>query len=78
MRLQILKIETPSSISFLDNLKTALLYSTALKIEIKIWDIWITHPTEKKLTRLLAKGSNLMVQRKLEESYKIFSKVICT
>ena len=59
-------------------LKNSATASTALKIEIKIWDIWITHPTEKKLTRLLAKGSNLMDQRKLEESYKIFSKVIQT
>ena len=59
-------------------LKNSATVSTALKIEIKIWDIWITHPTEKKLTRLLAKGSNLMDQRKLEESYKIFSKVIQT
>ena len=32
----------------------------AFEIEIKIWDIWSTHPAQKELTESLANGSNLM------------------
>ena len=50
--------------------------STAFEIEMKIWNIWSTHPTQKKLTQLLAKGSNLMSVGELEAAYKIFSIII--
>ena len=46
------------------------------KIEMKIWNIWSTHPSRKKLTRSLAKGSNLMSIGKLEKSYEVFSTII--
>jgi len=48
----------------------------ALEIEIKIWNIWSTHPTQKKLTQSLAKGSDLMSKGDLETAYKIFSTII--
>ena len=48
----------------------------AQEIEMKIWNIWSTHPTQKKLTQLLAKGSDLMTKGKLETSHKIFSIII--
>ena len=50
--------------------------SVAYEIEMKIWNIWSTHPTQDKLTLSLAKGSELMSQGKLENSYKIFSTII--
>ena len=50
--------------------------SIALKIEMKIWNIWSTHPTQKKLTQLLEKGSDLMSKGELESAYKIFSTII--
>ena len=52
--------------------------STAYEIEIKIWNIWSTHPIQKKLTDLLAAGSNLMSKGELELAYNIFSKIIET
>ena len=48
----------------------------AFQIEMKIWNIWSTHPTREKLTQLLAKGSDLMSKRELEPAYKIFSTII--
>ena len=50
--------------------------SIALEIELKIWSIWSTHPTQKKLTQSLAKGSDLMSKGELEAAYKIFSAII--
>ena len=50
--------------------------SIALEIEMKIWNIWSTHPTQDKLTQLLAKGSDLMSKGELETAYKIFSTII--
>ena len=50
--------------------------SIALEIEMKIWNIWSTNPTQDKLTQLLAKGSNLMSKHELETAYKIFSTII--
>jgi len=50
--------------------------SIALKIEMKIWNIWSTHPTQMKLTQLLEKGSVLMSKGELESAYKIFSTII--
>lgn len=50
--------------------------SIALEIEMKIWNIWSTNPTQKKLTQSLAIGSDLMSQGELESAYKIFSTII--
>ena len=46
------------------------------EIEMKIWDIWSTHPTQKELTESLANGSNLMSRGELEKAYEIFSVII--
>ena len=40
--------------------------SIVLEIEMKIWNIWSTHPTQEKLTQSLAKGSDLMSKGELE------------
>ena len=50
--------------------------TTAAEIEMKIWKIWYTHPTEKKLTQLLEKGSDLISKGELEMAHKIFSTII--
>ena len=50
--------------------------SIAFEIEMKIWNIWSRHPTDENLTKLLANGSVLMSEGKLEEAYKIFSAII--
>ena len=59
-----------------EQLKKSNNASIALEIEMKIWNIWSTHPTQKKLTQLLEKGSNLMSEGELEAAYKIFSIII--
>ena len=44
---------------------------------MKIWNIWSTHPwSQENLTQLLAKGSNLMSEQKLNKAYETFSIVI--
>ena len=48
----------------------------ALEIEMKIWNIWSTHPTQEKLTKSLTKGSDLMSRGEWEKSYKVFSVII--
>ena len=48
----------------------------AFEIEMKIWNIWSTHPSQKNLTQLLENGSNLMKQHKLNKAHETFSKVI--
>ena len=50
--------------------------SIAFEIEMKIWNIWSRHPTDENLTKLLANGSVLMSEGKLEAAYKIFSAII--
>jgi len=50
--------------------------SVAFEIEMKIWNIWSTHPNQKELTESLAKGSNLMSRGELGKAYKIFSIII--
>ena len=50
--------------------------SLAFEIEMKIWNIWSTHPSQENLTQLLAKGSNLMSEQKLNKAYETFSIVI--
>ena len=54
--------------------------SIALEIENKIWKIWITHPSDDRrgyrLTELLAQGSSLIYQNKLNKAYRLFSQII--
>jgi len=50
--------------------------SSAFEIEMKIWNIWSTHPSQENLTQLLAKGSNLMSEQKLNKAYEAFSIVV--
>ena len=50
--------------------------SMAFEVEMKIWSIWSTHPSQENLTQLLARGSNLMTQQKFNKAYETFSKVI--
>ena len=57
-------------------LKSALNFENSKKIENKIWNLWTTHPSQNKLTKLLSKGSLFMNENKLEEAYDIFTKVI--
>ena len=59
-----------------DQLKTTTNYDDSKKIESKIWELWITHPSEDSLTALLADGSFYMSQNKLESAYKTFTKTI--
>ena len=46
------------------------------RIEKKIWDIWSTHPTDKKLTLKLLEGTELMQAYSLPKAIKIFSDLI--
>jgi tetratricopeptide (TPR) repeat protein len=48
----------------------------SFKIEQKIWKLWSTHPYDTKLTAMLAKGSDLVNEKKLDEAIVVFSKVI--
>ena len=48
----------------------------AEEIEQKIWKLWSTHPKEKKLTLMLAEGSDLVNKRQFIKAVDIFSKVI--
>ena len=49
---------------------------SSFEIEMEIWKIWSTHPSQENLTRLLAKGSNLMSNQNLIKAHEIFSKII--
>jgi len=59
-----------------EQLKKSNNASLAFEIEMKIWNIWSTHPTHDNLTQSLAKGSGLMSKGELEAAYKIFSTII--
>ena len=59
-----------------EQLKKSNNASIAFEIEMKIWNIWSTHPTKEKLTQSLAKGSDLTSEGELETAYKIFSTII--
>ena len=59
-----------------EQLKKSNNTSIAFEIEMKIWNIWTTHPTHDNLTQSLAKGSDLMSKGELETAYKIFSTII--
>ncbi len=50
--------------------------SLSFEVEQKIWKIWITHPNDSNLTKMLAEGSKLMNYRKLNEAIEVFSHVI--
>ena len=51
-------------------------YSLSHKVEQEIWRIWSTHPKNEKLTSMLAKGSDLVNNQKLDKAVNVFSKVI--
>ena len=57
-------------------LKSAIDFENSKKIEDKIWDLWVTHPSKNSLTKLLADGSSAMMDNKLEAAYNKFTKVI--
>ena len=59
-----------------EQLKKSNNASVAFEIEIKIWNIWSTHPTKEKMTQSLANGSDLMSRGELKKSYKVFSTII--
>ena len=59
-----------------NQLKTTTNYENSKKIESKIWELWSTHPSEDRLTALLADGSFYVSQNKLETAYETFSKAI--
>ena len=61
-----------------DQLKKSSNAPLAIKIEMKIWNIWSTHPSQEKLTDALAIGSKLMSRGELDSAYKIFSVIIET
>ena len=52
----------------------------AFEVEKKIWEIWSIHPSDNRrgyrLTELLAQGSFLMTEQKLNTAYEIFSQII--
>jgi len=50
--------------------------SIVLKVEMKIWKIWSTHPSKKNLTNLLAEGSILVTEKRYKQAYNVFTKVI--
>ena len=45
-------------------------------IELKIWDLWSTHPTDNKLTSILNEGSRLMQDKDLFRAISVFTEVI--
>ena len=45
-------------------------------IELKIWDLWSTHPTDDKLTSILNEGSRLMQDKNLFRAISVFTEVI--
>ena len=57
-------------------LKSAVDFENSKKIEDKIWDLWVTHPSKNGLTKLLADGSSAMMDNKLKTAYDKFSEVI--
>jgi len=61
-----------------EQLKKSNSASVAFEIEMKIWNIWSTHPTQEKLTQSLSKGSDLISKGKLEKAHRIFSAIIDT
>ena len=58
------------------DLKNTSDISKAKKIELQIWELWSTHPSEQTLTDLLAKGSMYMSKNQLTSAHNVFSKAI--
>ena len=50
--------------------------NSTYETEQKIWEIWITHPSNPKLTQRLADGSRLLENKKFLKAAKIFTEVI--
>ena len=50
--------------------------SISAEVEQKIWKIWSTHPNNERLTNMLAEGTNLVNNQKLNEAIVKFSDVI--
>ena len=59
-----------------NQLKSSKSYENSKIIESKIWDLWITHPSDKSLTTLLADGSFYMSQNEFKNAYETFSETI--
>ena len=57
-------------------LKSAANFEYSKKIEDKIWNLWITHPSKSNLTELLADGSSAMMDNKFTTAYDKFTEVI--
>ena len=57
-------------------LKSAIDFENSKKIEDKIWDLWVNHPSKNSLTKLLAEGSSDMADNKFETAYNKFTEVI--
>ena len=51
-------------------------YKITSEIEQEIWELWSTHPNDKKLTNLLAKGSDHVKNHQFNKAIEIFTKVI--
>ena len=51
-------------------------HTNSFDIEQKIWKLWSTHPSNEKLTLLLAEGSKAVNNNQLIQAIDIFSKVI--
>ena len=46
------------------------------EVEQRIWQIWSTHPSDKKLTAILDKGSILVKNNELSKAINLFTKAI--
>ena len=51
-------------------------YKITSEIEKEIWELWSTHPNDKKLTKLLARGSDFVNNHQFNKAIEIFTKVI--
>ena len=51
-------------------------FNLAFKTEQKIWKIWSTHPTDKNLTLIMKKGSDLINTNKPNDAINIFTNLI--
>ncbi len=49
---------------------------TTFEIEQEIWKLWSTHPNDKKLTKLLAKGSDYVNNHQFNKAIEIFTSII--
>ena len=50
--------------------------SLSFEAEQKIWKLWSTHPSDEKLTEILAKGSELVLDQKYTQAVEVFTSVI--